>query len=207
MLKAKRLSLLPGVWLGLFVVGNAFGYSATIGPIAGYTSTNFTYITPAYTSETTNGGLVHVSATFTKPIGAGNDILGLVALVTLPEGWTVDYDQGELTGWCSIGSGDYFPNSDGSHASVGADPQYDLNTPGLFTYVGSPLGTQHAECEFKLNFDIYVPAGHRGDEALSIAWYVTPSVGSSEWVQSTDNGQLIEDLNPPLKTGTLIFVR
>ena len=207
MLKAKQLGVLLGASLGLFIVGNAFGYSATIGPIAGYTSTNFTYVTASYASDTTNGGLVHVSATFTKPIGAENDIFGLVAQVTLPEGWTVDYDQGVLTGWFSRGSGDYFPNSDGSHASVGADPQYDLNIPGLFTYIGSPLGSEFAECEFKLNFDMYVPAGHRGDETLSIAWYVTPVVGSSEWVQSSDNGQLIEDLNPPPKIGTVIFGR
>jgi hypothetical protein len=100
-----------------------------------------------------------------------------------------------------------YPSMLGSHASVNGGLQYAEINPGLFVYTGASLGNESVNCDIKLNFDMYVPAGHRGDEALSIAWYVTRVDVPSEWVQSTDNGQIIEDLSPAPKIGTVIFGR
>jgi hypothetical protein len=217
MLKAQRLSLLLGVSLGLFIVGSAFGQnyggaSATIGSITGYTSTNFTYMDtyPPYTAEyTTNGGLVHVSATFVRPFALA--LQSLRAQVTVPDGWSVDFDVNNITNGYAIGLFSYFafPSSAGSSDGVTVTPLYDPLIPGSFLYEGSGWGTAPpTDKEIKLNFDMYVPAGDRGDKTLDIQWYYTPTaLGFTTNLQSSDNGQIIADLNPPLKIGTVIFGR
>ena len=212
MLEEKRLSLLLGAWLGLFVVGSAFGEnyggaSATIGSITGYTSTNFTYQNTysPYENIVTNGGLVHVSATFVRPFALA--LQSLRAQVTVPDGWSVDWDTNNVP--YGLFSYFAFPSSAGSSSGVTVTPLYDPLIPGSFLYEGSGWGASAPpDKEIKLNFDMYVPAGDRGDKTLDIQWYYTPTaLGTTTNLQSSDNGQLIADLNPPPKIGTVIFGR
>ncbi len=196
-----------GVWLGLYIAGAAFGQSGTVGEIAGYTSTNFTY-TPLFDDPVvTNGGLVNVSATFEKP--AGMELYGLQAVPTLPDGWTVDSDAG------LGGKGLYdtsLPSDAGSTPDGFADalPVWDPLS-NSFLCKGD-LGLATYEATIKLNFAMYVPPGDTGDKELSIVWEYTPaSTGIETDLPCSDNPVTIQDLNPPPpnagKSATLMFGR
>ncbi len=206
MSKMQHIGLVTGVWLGLIIAGPAFGQSGTVGPIAGYTSTNFTF-TSLYTGVTvTNGGLVHVSATFTKP--AGMELYGLKAVPTLPTGWVVDWDPN-----FQVGLYDYnLPSNAGSNPGspfVTAAPMW-APASGKFLYGPGNLGLT-VEASIKLNFAMYVPPGDTGDKELSIVWQYALSDGIDIDLSCSDNPRPILDLNASApnagKSGTLMFGR
>ncbi len=208
MSKIARINLILGVWLGLFIAGAAFGQSGTVGEIAGYTSTNFTYESPDTGYDvTTNGGLVYVSATFVKP--PGMELLGLLADPTLPAGWTVDIYPGQSFGLYDSS----LPSKADSVPAlwVSAYPAW-VPVSGKFLYEGSGFGKTATEATIKLNFAMYVPPGDTGDKELSIVWEYTPaSTGIETDLPCSDNPVTIQDLNPPPpnagKSGTLMFGR
>ena len=203
MLKMLRISLT--LCAGLILAAPAFGQSGTVGPIAGYTSTNFTY-TSLYTGVTqTNGGLVHVSATFNKP--AGMVLFGLKAVPTVPTGWTVDWDPGFHVGLYDFN----LPSNAGSTPSgpfVTADPLW-VPVSGKFLYGPGNLGLTVA-ADIKLNFAVYVPPGDTGDKQISLVWQYALSDGADIDLPCSDNPQSILDLNVPLvvsSPATLIYWR
>ena len=202
MSKLWHLKFVLTACLGLLVAGTAFGQSGTVGSIAGYTSTNFTY----GGGTVTNGGLVYVSATFTKP--AGVELFGLLAKPTLPAGWSVDWDD-------ALNRGLYdpaLPNSNGSTQPFVAEGPLLWGTgTKKFVFTGT-LGFPALPADIKLNFAVYVPAGDTGDKALSILWqYTAASGGAVIDLESSDNPQPILDLNvpiiPPSQSATLFKFR
>lgn len=205
MLMTRSTGLVRAAWLGLFIAGAAFGQSATVGPIAGYTATNFTYES-LYTGTTlTNGGLVHVSATFTKPVGM--ELFGLKAVPALPAGWSVDWDPS-----FQVGLYDYnLPSNAGSVPGspfVTAAPIW-VPVSGKFLYGPGNLGLTVA-ADIKLNFALYVSPGDTGDKELSIVWQYALSDGIDVDLPCSDNPAPITDLNAPMqpaRSGTLVFGR
>ena len=182
MSKLWKMKLVLTACLGLFLAGTAFGQTptGTVDPMAGYTSTNFTY----GAGTVTNGGLVYVSATFTKP--AGMELVGLLAEPILPPDWSVDdglYD-------------DTLPSKAGSTAgTVTSSPEWD-EPSSLFLYGFGLLGLTVFEADIKLNFAIYVPPGDTGEKELSIKWYYTTN--EEEELTLTSSKQAISDLNVPI---------
>jgi hypothetical protein len=188
----RRICLVQSAWLGLLVAGTAFGQSGTVGSIAGYTSTTFTYTNVFTGLEVTNGGLVRVSATFTKP--AGVELLGLKAVPTLPSGWSVDWNATFQFGFHDF----TLPSNAGSSPAldVTAKPIW-VPPSGKFLYGAGNLGLTNA-ASIKLNFAMYVPPGDTGDKELSIVWqYTTLSGGIEIDLPCSDNPQPIPDLNVP----------
>jgi len=188
----RRICLVQAAWLGLLVAGTAFGQSGTVGSIAGYTSTTFTYTNVFTGLEVTNGGLVRVSATFTKP--AGVELLGLKAVPTLPSGWSVDWNATFQFGFYDF----TLPSNAGSSPAldVTAKPIW-VPPSGKFLYGAGNLGLTNA-ASIKLNFAMYVPPGDTGDKELSIVWqYTTLSGGIEIDLPCSDNPQPIADLNVP----------
>jgi hypothetical protein len=179
-----KMKLVMSACLGLFLAGVAFGQTptGTIGSIAGYTSTNFTY----GGGTVANGGLVYVSATFTKP--AGMELVGLLAKPILPSGWSVDDGLYDAT----------LPSNAGSTApTVTSSPEWD-EPSSRFLYGLGLLGVTVLEASIKLNFAMYVPPGDTGEKELSITWYYTTN-SETEVALPSDGGipQPIPDLNVP----------
>ena len=183
-----QMKLVLTACLGLLLAGVAYGQTGTVGSIAGYTSTNFTY----GEGTVTNGGLVYVSATFTKP--ANMTLLGLLAKPTLPVGWSVDWDDTQNRGRFDPA----LPNSNGSTQPFVAEVPLLWGTGTKKFVFTDTLGWPTLRADIKLNFAVYVPPGDTGDKELSITWYYTTSLASEVPLDSSDNNQPIPDLNVPI---------
>jgi hypothetical protein len=187
----RRICLVQAAWLGLLIAGTAFGQAGTVGSIAGYTSTNFTYTNVFTGTEVTNGGLVRVSATFTKP--AGVELLGLKAVPTLPSGWSVDWNATFQFGFYDF----TLPSNAGSSPAldVTAKPIW-VPVSRKFLYGAGNLGLTNA-ASIKLNFAVYVPPGDTGDKNISLLWQYALSNGIDIHLPCSDNPQPVVDLNVP----------